>query len=96
MALQQAFGHPRVLAGDQIDATEQIDGAQGDVAEIADRRRHQIEAGRRRFTSRRRLGRLGRLIARRPGVSRPCRRFRSVARRSFGHGPAEWARRSLR
>ena len=47
VALGQAAGYPCVFAGDDIDAGQRLQRAQGDVAEIADWRRHQMKAGNR-------------------------------------------------
>src|SRR4029079_11949396 len=47
MALGQAAGDAGALAGDDVDAGQCLQRAQGDVAEITDRGRHQIEAGHR-------------------------------------------------
>ena len=56
---RQGGGDAGVLAGDEVDLSQDFERAERDVAEIADRRRNQIEAGRqglgrarRRFTSR--------------------------------------------
>src|SRR3546814_19266650 len=64
---QQLARDPRVLAGDAVGAAQHVERAPADIAEIADRRRHQIKpggqrrvglaSGRRQFTSRRRLAR---------------------------------------
>jgi hypothetical protein len=47
IALGQAAGDSGVLAGDDVDAGQCLQRAQGDVAEMADRGCHQIEAGNR-------------------------------------------------
>ena len=47
VALGQAAGDPGILAGDEVDAGECFQRPHRDVAEIADRRRHQIKPGRR-------------------------------------------------
>ena len=47
IAFGQAAGDAGVLAGDDVDAGQCLQRAQGNVAEIADRRCHQIEAGNR-------------------------------------------------
>ena len=47
IALGQAAGDSGVLAGDDVDAGQCFQCAQRDVAEITDRRCHQIEAGNR-------------------------------------------------
>ncbi len=43
VAVEQDAGDPRVLAGEDVGAGQRFQRAQRDVAEIADRRRHQIE-----------------------------------------------------
>lgn len=44
VAVQQHPRHPRVLAGEHIDPRKRLEGSQRDVAEIADRRCHEIKA----------------------------------------------------
>ncbi len=46
---QQLAAHPRVLGQDQIGGLENVQRAQGDVPQIADRRGHQIETRRHRL-----------------------------------------------
>src|SRR5690606_261828 len=36
-------GYPRVLAGDHVDSGKRFQGTKRDVAEISDRRRHDVE-----------------------------------------------------
>ena len=45
VALEQPPRHPRILAGDHLDSGQRLQRAQRHIAEIADRRCHQIEAG---------------------------------------------------
>ena len=45
VAFGELAGDAGVLAGDDVGAGEQFERAQGDVAQISDRCRHQIEAG---------------------------------------------------
>ena len=47
VALGQPAGDAGVLAGDDVDAGQRFQRAQGDVAEIADRGRHQMQPGNR-------------------------------------------------
>ena len=45
VALGEPAGDAGILAGDDVDAGQRLQRAQGDVAEIADRGRHQMQAG---------------------------------------------------
>ena len=45
VAIEELARHPRILAGDQIGAGKRRERAQGDIAEIADRRRHDMQSG---------------------------------------------------
>lgn len=45
---EQLAGDARVLAGHEIGALQHVERAQRDVAEVSDRRRHEIEARRQR------------------------------------------------
>ncbi len=45
VAVEQHSRHARVLAGEHVRPRKRLQRAQRDVAEIADRRRHQIERG---------------------------------------------------
>ena len=76
VALGQPARHPCVFAGDDVDAGQGFQRAQRDVAEIADRRRHQMQAGNRL--------RRGQDMA----AQRKCarRRFRQAVRRICGSG----------
>ena len=47
VALGQPAGDAGILAGDDVDAGQRFQRAQGDVAEIADRGRHQMQPGNR-------------------------------------------------
>ena len=46
LTLGQPARNPGVLAGDDVDARQSLQRTQGDVGEIADRGRHQMEPGR--------------------------------------------------
>ena len=43
--LHQLAGDARVLAGHRVAAPQRLDRAQGDVAQVANRRRDDVEAG---------------------------------------------------
>jgi hypothetical protein len=43
--VEQLLGLTGVFAGDAVDAFENVEGAEGDVAEIADGRGDEVEAG---------------------------------------------------
>jgi hypothetical protein len=69
-----------VLAGDQVGRRQHFEGAQGDVAQIADRRGDKVKPGRKRGCDR--LAPPEHVVAGRAlggGGSRPCRRGRGHA-----------------
>jgi hypothetical protein len=62
MSGEELCGDARVFAGNKVYVSQHIESAQGDVAQVADRRRHHVKPGSKRtvrsFTRTRTLARV--------------------------------------